>query len=167
MAAPISLKAINGATASGKRPKLDEDGDYACEVTAIKWAKSFETGGISYVIEHVVLESDNPSVRINQDRSITINRLDSEVEFKRESAFGNLKGFVAAVMADALGVQIDENAERPSPNDTWESLAEQTHLDEGSGLKGAKFRVKVQNIKTGKQKQHNFAKPTFRAYKAA
>lgn len=167
MAAPISLKAINGAVVSGKRQKLDVDGDYACEVTAIKWAKGFETGGISYVIELVVLESDSPSVRVNQDRSITINRLDSEVQFKRESAFGNLKGFVAAVMADALGEQIDENAERPSPDDTWDSLAEQTHLDEGAGLKGAKFRVKIQNMQTGKQKQHTFAKPTFRAYKAA
>lgn len=165
--APISLKAINGASASDKRPKLNKDGDYACEISAIKWAKSFESGGVSYVIETVVIESDNPEIRVGQDRSITINRLDApdDKKYLRDKAFGNLKGFVAAVMADALDVEIDVEAEFPAEGDTWEGLVKQTYIDDGKGLVGAKFRVKIFNMRTGKNKENIFAKPTFRAYK--
>jgi hypothetical protein len=145
---------------------MEIEGDFACEVAALKVVDSHETNEPSYVIELVVLESDTPLIRPGQDRSITINRLFSKKEYNRKKALGNLKGFLAAVFAEALGMEIDPELPHPGDNDMngWEKLADQSLLDDGAALRGTKFRVKIAKLLTGEQKQHVFWKPTFRKF---
>ena len=83
----LSYKGLGTATAYGRRNKLDQNGDYAVQVDAIKEAVSIERGGKkSYVIELTVLESDNPKIRAGEERSVTINRLDSDLNYEVQTA---------------------------------------------------------------------------------
>lgn len=178
----FNFSGIGEASAEQRRPKLDRNGTYAFKVNAIKYAKSFETGKYSYVIELTVLESSNPEIGVDEDRSITINRLDSDKKHERVAALGNLKGFLAAVFSDCFGKQIDPKLDHPGDGDPkgWEKLAEDSMLDDGAGLEGAKVRVKIFRIETDTTKamrargesesaidERRFALPTFFPYSSA
>jgi hypothetical protein len=179
----LSYKGIGQASVSGRRNKLDQDGDYAVQLDAIKEAVSIELGGKrSYVIELTVLESNNPRIRVGEERSVTINRLDSDLDYEVMTALGNLKNFLAAALTDLAQTYVDPEVEVPpgEAEDFWEKTAEKSMLDDGAFFRGAKMRVKVQRIDTKKTKalrkegaseeqiaQRMFPRTTFRPYDSA
>jgi hypothetical protein len=181
--AAFQFGALKTATISGRRNKLSLDGDYAVEIDAIKEAISIELGGKkSYVIELTVLESNNPRVRAGEERSLTINRLDSDLDYELATAMGNLKGFLAAAITDLEKTYVDPECEFPpgEPENFWERMATLSLDDDGAAFKGAKLRVKISLIDTKKTKAlrkegasedqiaaRMFAKPSFRPYDAA
>lgn len=167
--------AINNATAAGRRSKLDQNGVYACQVDRITTALSFKAGGgESYVIEMTVLESDNPNVKVGQERSITINRLDSKVPHEVESAYSNLKAFLAAAGCDLENEYISDQGELEGDPDGWSKLAQRSLDQEEQMFRGAKLRISIERVSTEKSKKAAergdkydhllFARATFKPY---
>lgn len=170
-------KGLDEATAEGSRnAKLDRNGDYACVVTAVKEVPSEKNDNEpSFVIELTVLESDNPEIRVNEDRTITINRLTSKVEWKKRLAFGNLKGFLAAVLTDINQEPVSTEGLLDGKAEGWGNAADA--CTEKGMADGAKFRVKIFRKETEKSKtaaasgastseieKYKFAEPSFRPY---
>lgn len=166
---------VNAATAEGRRSKLDKDGSYAVKIDKITTAKSFENGGAeSYVIELEVLESDNPQVKVGQERSITINRLDSKVDYELALALGNLKSFLAAALADEEKRYVDCEGELDGEANGWVDMIEMSFKADGAAFVGLKLRINIERIHTKKSKkamergdkfeQMMFAKPTFKPF---
>jgi hypothetical protein len=179
----LSYKGLGKATVSGRRSKLDQDGDYAVQLDAIKEAVSIELGGKrSYVIELTVLESNNPKIRVGEERSVTINRLDSDLDYEVQTALGNLKNFLAAMLTDLAQTYVDPDVEVPDGENEnfWEETAEKSMENDGAAFRGARMRVKVQRIDTKKTKamrkegasedqiqQRMFPRTVFRPYDPA
>ena len=147
----LSFKGLGKATISGRRNKLDQNGDYAIHLDAIKEATSIELSGKkTYVIEFTVLESDNPKIRAGEERSVTINRLDSDLDYEVAMALGNLKNFLAAAITDLEQTYVDPEVEVPpgETEDFWERMANLSLDDDGASFRGAKLRCKVARIDT-------------------
>jgi len=152
----LSYKGLGTATAYGRRNKLDQNGDYAVQVDAIKEAVSIERGGKkSYVIELTVLESDNPKIRAGEERSVTINRLDSDLNYEVQTALANLRNFLAAAITDLEQTYVDPEVPVPpgETEDFWERMANLSMDDDGAAFRGAKMRMKVQRIDTRNTKE--------------
>ncbi len=145
----LSFTGLSKAKAEGRNPRLDVNGDYAFVVTKVCERESTKGNGNSYVIETTILESDNPTVAVGGDRTITINRLDSNVKHLRELAFMNLKGFLAACLSDINGEPVSADVEALDGDPMgWENAAEAS-LKEDLCV-GAKCRVKIQRVDTEK-----------------
>jgi hypothetical protein len=166
---------VNAASAEGRRSKLDKDGSYVVKIDRITTAKSFENAGAeSYVIELEVLESDNPQVKVGQERSITINRLDSKVDYELALALGNLKSFLASALADEENRYIDVEGQLDGDPDGWVKMIDMSFQSDGAAFVGLKLRINVERIHTKKSKkamergdkheQLMFAKPTFKPF---
>lgn len=171
----FNQEAINSASAEGRRSKIDKDGNYAVRIDAIKSAKSIESGGgESYVIECTVIESDNPQIKVGQERSLTINRLDSTLDYEIKLAYGNLKCFLAAAFADEEKKYIDPEGELDNDPKGWVKLADMSQVDDGAAMKNLKLRVSIERIHTKKSKKAMdrgdkyenlmFAKPTYKPF---
>jgi len=172
----FSFTGLSAARASGRNAKLDLNGDYAVVVTKVCESKSDTTGDQTYVIETTVLESTNPRIAVGEDRTITINRLDSKVDWKQRLAFTNLKGFLGACLSWINEQFVDPEIEALD-NDPigWEKAAKAS-LDEGL-CDGARIRVKIFRKDTKKTdelrkqgapestiEESKFPEPKFRAY---
>lgn len=178
------------ASVEGRRPKYELNGNYVSEVCALKLVEGFKTKGISYVIETVCLESDNPEIKVGQPRSYTINRLDSRVDYEKASALGNVKGFLIAIVHakfgdKAEGLIADMNTDGPQKNpdgtvktseQKWTELGILSVEDDGSIFVGCKFRANVTRIHTKRsnpkdggtgREEDKFALPTFKPYAIA
>jgi hypothetical protein len=175
----LSFGGLSKAKAEGRNARLDQNGDYAFVVTKVCERESTKGNGISYVIETTILESNNPTVGAGEDRTLTINRLDSNVKHLRELAFMNLKGFLAACLSDINGEPVSADVEALDGDEQgWEKAAKAS-LDEGL-CNGCKVRVKIQRTDTEKSKDLRkagaplsaveecmFPVPKFRAYNEA
>lgn len=166
---------VNAASAEGRRSKLDKDGFYAVKIDKITTAKSFENGGAkSYVVEMTVLESDNPLIKVGQERSITINRLWSEVDYEVDLALGNLKAFLAAALCDEENRYVDPEGVLDGDEDGWVKMIDMSFQGDGAAFVNLKLRVRIERIDTKKSKaakargdkheQLMFAKPTFKPF---
>ena len=133
------------AQAGGKLPKLDKDGLYLCEVHTVKLQDSYKAGSKSFVIEFTVLESDNDLVKKGQLRSLTINKLFSNKQYEQDQALLDVRHFLAAIYSDLLDTHVDGEAEKPSPEQEWPELVDQTLDKDGETVKGGKFRVRIVN----------------------
>lgn len=147
----LSFGGLSKAKAEGRNARLDQNGDYAFVVTKVCERESTKGSGNSYVIETTILESNNPTVAVGEDRTITINRLDSNVKHLKALAFMNLKGFLAACLTDINGELVSPDIEvLDGDPEGWEKAAVAS-LAEGL-CDGAKVRVKIQRVDTDKSK---------------
>lgn len=159
---------LGGADAQGRRPKYDQDGNFKARIDAIKLVESFETKSLSYVIETTCTASDNPSIRVGQPRSITINRLDSRKNYEKESALGNLKGFLTAAVrakyganAEAALAAMDQHGPRISaktgepetPDEKWANLGVLSKANDGEVFKGYEVEFNVTKVTTKNSKK--------------
>ena len=84
---------IEDAEVSDRNPKLPAMGQYLLEVTNVELFDGNE-GGTTFLIEHKILESDRPEVKIGAMYSTTITGLTGP---DKKLKLGKVKNFVAAV----------------------------------------------------------------------
>lgn len=158
---------LGSASADGRRPKYDKEGNYRARVDAIKLVESFETKSMSYVIETTCVQSDCPEIRVGQPRSITINRLDSRKDFEKKSALGNLKGFLTAATRSKFGARaegalaaMDQDGPQTNPDGSlktaeqkWKEYGVLSQEQDGAVFVGCEVDFNVTKITTKSSKK--------------
>ena len=152
---------LNEASAEGRNPKLDKNGQYAFEILATKLTKGYNSG-ITFVIEFKLIESSDPqNFPVGRECSITINRLQDPKKENRDLALGNMKQFLAAAISDVDFGDGQKTYYDPNSAQDWVGFGVLC-AEESTYLAGARVRVQID---VGPTKGGNtFAKPTFRVY---
>jgi hypothetical protein len=84
------FKGIEDAKVFGGKRPFFKPGKYKVQINAVKWVDSSVGSKSYFIIETTVLESNNPDVPVNSDRSHVIN-------YNNVMGQPNVKQFVAAV----------------------------------------------------------------------
>lgn len=157
------LQGLNEASAEGRNPKLNKNGQYAFEVMQTKLIKGYNSG-ITFVIEFRLIESSNrEDFPIGRECSITINRLQDPKAENRALALGNLKQFLAAAYSDKdWGPEYGGRTfYSPDSQQDWVQLGVLC-CDNPEQVQGCRVRVQIDETMT--KGNNSFAKPTFRAF---
>lgn len=118
MATPVSvsdaLEGLNEATVTERYPHLAPKSQYLLRVTRCDLQNAHRSG-LTYIIEHEIVQSDNPNEPVGAMRSSTITDLKGK---HSKLKMGKLKNALASIG------HIDPDAPIPYAGETWVGLAD-------------------------------------------
>src|SRR5574342_17515 len=145
VSAATVFQGIEDAEVIDRNPKLPPESAFLLEVVSTELFDGNE-GGVTFLIEHLVLESDNPSVKIGGLYSTTITGLTGQ---HKKTKLGKVAQYIAACY----------KKDPQDPEFKREVFQAAVYVAEKNATKGKRLRAKTGATQTHNAKGVAYVKP--------